>query len=121
MEENTEEHTKEREEDEESPPATQEFQDAPPAAEEIERLEKSVEELQIEVEFRVGRVTLPLSALLGLAPGSTLDILDFSGWPRVEAVSAGRVFAAGKLVMVGNKPAFHIEQLDSKPSQASSS
>ncbi|MDA8003520.1 MAG: FliM/FliN family flagellar motor switch protein [Alphaproteobacteria bacterium] len=71
----------------------------------------SAKGLRVRVDFRIGQIELPLQELLRLAEGQTLQKLDGIRFPRVEAVSAGRVFAEGELVEVGGRIGFRILRL----------
>ena len=67
--------------------------------------------LRVRVDFRAGQVELPLAELLALSEGQVLPRLDGVVFPRVEALSAGRVFAEGELVEVEGRVGFRITKL----------
>ena len=64
--------------------------------------------MRVQVDFRVGQIELALDELLALGEGETLSRLDGVVFPRVEAVSAGRVFAEGELVEVEGRIGFRV-------------
>ena len=67
--------------------------------------------LRVRVDFRAGQVELPLAELLALSEGQVLPRLDGVVFPRVEALSAGRVFAEGELVEVEGRVGFRVTKL----------
>ena len=72
-----------------------------------------VAEIPIPVEFRVGEAVFTVEELRGLCPGTTLTEVSGLLFPRVQAVSHGRVFAEGELVEVDGKLGFRILKVPS--------
>ena len=69
------------------------------------------EGLQVEVRFQLGELILPLKALANLQPEQVLTPLNGFAFPKVKALSAGRVFAEGELVRVGERIGFRVTKL----------
>ncbi len=73
-------------------------------------------EVPLEVEIRLGQITVPLAELLQLEPGSVVT-LDRSLEEMVEVVAGGKVVAYGEIVAVGEQLGVRI--LEIAPSEDS--
>ena len=67
--------------------------------------------LQVEVRFQLGELILPLKALANLQPEQVLTPLNGFEFPKVKAMSAGRCFAEGELVRVGDRIGFRVTKI----------
>ncbi len=74
-----------------------------------------VEKMEVEVDFEVGRVTLPVSALANIAQGAVVEVGSLS-LDRVVAKSGGVAFAHGEFVELGGRVGFRITKLFSERS-----
>ncbi len=84
----------------------------PGAAEpEPEQAGIDLDKIQVRIDFRIGEVILPVSALSGLTPGFTLTDLPAVTFPRVQALAQGRVFAEGELIELDGKIGFRIQKI----------
>ena len=70
----------------------------------------AVEKMEVEVDFEVGRVTLPVSALASIAQGAVIDI-GVVALDNVTAKSGGVAFAHGEFVELGGRVGFRITRL----------
>ena len=70
-----------------------------------------LEGLSLRVDFRIGVATLPVQALMDLAPGFTITDLPGIIYPEIEAVCENRVFAKGELVEVDGRLGVRILQI----------
>lgn len=62
----------------------------------------SLAEVPLSIEIRLGEVTVPLSELVELQPGSVLT-LDRGLDELVEVLAGGKVIAHGEIVVVGDQ------------------
>jgi len=71
----------------------------------------TIDNIEVQVDFRIGEISMPVNELAALAPGFTLTDLPGLIFPRAQALSAGRVFAEGELVDIDGKIGFRITRL----------
>ena len=87
----------------ESRPAEQKSQSAEP------RLDL-ISDLPVELEVRLGSVTLPFGELLQMRHGSILTIGDADG-QQAELLAGGKVVARGEMVTTDDQLAIRVQEI----------
>ena len=69
-----------------------------------------IEKMEVRIDFEVGRVTLPISALANVSSGAVIEMPAVS-LDKVIAKSGGQAFAHGEFVELGGRIGFRITKL----------